>query len=247
MFENAMIGHGNDSWHEREGTGAGHVKDSTGPEYAQTIEDHPMPRVNYQRARLHLMRADPAMATLVKAHGPCGLATRAPHPPLRALARALVGQQLSAKAAETIFRRFIALFPGDGFPSPDLILEVPAARLREIGLSWRKAEYLHDLCRRMLAGTLPLDSLRAMSDDEVMETLTAVKGIGRWTAEMLLIFQLGRPDVLPLDDVGLQRAVKQVYGLRRRPTPKQFTRLAEKWRPYRSLACWYLWAELDKK
>jgi DNA-3-methyladenine glycosylase II len=202
---------------------------------------------DYQRARRHLIRMDPTMAALVKAHGPCGLATRAPEPPLRALARALVGQQLSAKAAATIFKRFLALFPADGFPPPERILDVPVARLREIGLSWRKAEYLHDLCRRTLAGTLPLDRLALMPDEDVMATLTAVKGIGRWTAEMVLIFQLGRPDILPLDDVGLLRAVKQAYGLRRRPTPKQLTRLGEKWRPYRSLACWYLWAELDKE
>jgi DNA-3-methyladenine glycosylase II len=205
-----------------------------------------MPPVDYQRARRHLMRADPVMAAIVKAHGPCGLAVRSSEVRLRALARALVAQQLSVKAADTIFRRFLALFPADGFPAPERILEIPAARLREVGLSWRKAEYLHDLCHRTLAGTLPLDRLDDMPDDEVLATLTAVKGIGRWTAEMILIFQLGRPDILPLDDVGLLRAARQVYGLRRRPTAAQFTRMGEKWRPYRSIACWYLWAELDK-
>jgi DNA-3-methyladenine glycosylase II len=202
--------------------------------------------LDYQRARRHLMRADPVMAAIVKAHGPCGLAERSSEPRLRALARALVAQQLSVKAAATIFRRFLALFPDDGFPAPEAILDMPAARLREVGLSWRKAEYLHDLCRRTIAGELPLDGLDAMTDEEVLATLTAVKGIGRWTAEMILIFQLGRPDVLPVDDVGLLRAAKQVYGLKRPPQPKQFTRMAEKWRPYRSVACWYLWAELDK-
>jgi DNA-3-methyladenine glycosylase II len=205
-----------------------------------------MPLVDYQRARRHLMRADPVMAAIVKAHGACGLSKRSSELRLRSLTRALVAQQLSVKAAGTIFGRFLALFPGDRFPAPEQILEVPAARLREVGLSWRKAEYLHDLCRRTLDGSLPLDRLDDMSDEDVMRTLTAVKGIGRWTAEMILIFQLGRPDVLPVDDVGLLRAAKQVYGLKRRPTARQFTRMGEKWRPYRSVACWYLWAELDK-
>jgi DNA-3-methyladenine glycosylase II len=219
-----------------------------------------VPPVDYQRARRHLMRADPVMAAIVKAHGACGLAARPSEVLLRSLTRALVAQQLSVKAADTIFRRFLALFAPEpagggwnelpalatGFPSPGAILAMPAARLREVGLSWRKAEYLHDLCRRTLDRSLPLDRLDGMTDEEVMQTLTAVKGIGRWTAEMILIFQLARPDVLPVDDVGLLRAAKQVYGLRRRPTAKQFTRMGEKWRPYRSIACWYLWAELDK-
>jgi DNA-3-methyladenine glycosylase II len=200
---------------------------------------------DYERARRHLMRADPVMAAVVKAHGACGLSRRSSELLLRSLTRALVAQQLSVKAADTIFKRFLALFPQD-CPPPEAILDVPAARLREIGMSWRKAEYLHDLCRRTLEGSLPLERLDAMSDDEVMKTLTAVKGIGRWTAEMILIFQLGRPDILPVDDVGLLRAAKQVYGLKRPPTAKQFTRMGEKWRPYRSVACWYLWAALDK-
>lgn len=205
-----------------------------------------MPPVDYQRARRHLMRADPVLGSLVKAHGACGLAERSTEPRLRALARALVSQQLSVKAAATIFQRFLALFPGNGFPSAEQILGVTAEQLRGAGLSWRKAAYLHDLCQRTATGALPLDALDAMSDEDVMATLTAVKGIGRWTAEMILIFQLGRPDILPLDDVGLLRAIRQTYGLRRRPTPAQVMRLAEKWRPYRSIACWYLWAELDK-
>lgn len=203
--------------------------------------------IDYQRARRHLMRADPILGAVVKAHGACGLAERPAEPPLRALARALVNQQLSAKAGDTIFRRFLALFPGDGFPAAEQICAVPLERLRGVGLSWRKAAYLKDLCDKAVGGTLRLDTLDGMTDEEVMTTLTAVKGIGRWTAEMVLIFQLGRPDILPVDDVGLLRAVKQVYGLRKPPSAERFTRMAEKWRPYRSIACWYLWAELDKE
>jgi 3-methyladenine DNA glycosylase/8-oxoguanine DNA glycosylase len=201
--------------------------------------------IDYARARRHLMRADPVLGAIIKRRGACGLAERFAEPRLRALARALVSQQLSVKAAATIFSRFVALFPDGAFPEPARILEVPVERMRAVGLSRQKASYLHDLCARSLAGTLRLDRLDEMTDDEVMETLTAVKGIGRWTAEMILIFQLGRPDILPVDDVGVLRSIQTVYGLRRRPSAAQVLRLGEKWRPYRSVASWYLWANLD--
>jgi DNA-3-methyladenine glycosylase II len=191
------------------------------------------------------MRADPVIGALVKAHGACGLAGRSAEPRLRALTRALVSQQLSVKAAETIFRRFLALFPEGPFPSPDQILDVPVETLRAVGMSRPKAAYLHDLCERTRTGTLALDRLDEMSDDVVMATLTAVKGIGRWTAEMILIFQLGRPDVMPVADVGLLRAIQKIYRLRTRPSEARVIAIAEPWRPYRSVACWYLWASLD--
>jgi DNA-3-methyladenine glycosylase II len=202
-------------------------------------------QVDYVRARRHLMRADPVLGAIIKRYGACGLAERSAEPRLLALARALVSQQLSVKAAATIFSRLLGLFPGGTFPEPARILEVPVERLRAVGLSRQKASYLHDLCTRSLAGTLRLDRLDEMPDDQVMETLTAVKGIGRWTAEMVLIFQLGRPDILPVDDVGLLRSIQTVYGLHRRPSAAQVLRLGEKWRPYRSVASWYLWAGLD--
>jgi DNA-3-methyladenine glycosylase II len=202
--------------------------------------------VDYARARRHVMRADPILGAIVKRHGACGLAERSTEPRLRALARALVSQQLSVKAAATIFSRFLALFPDNGFPAPGDLLAVPLEQLREVGLSRQKASYLRDLCARTAAGTLPLDRLDDMSDEQVMETLTAVKGIGRWTAEMILIFQLGRPDILPLDDVGLLRSIQRTYGLRRRPSAAQVLRMGEPWRPYRSIASWYLWAALDQ-
>jgi DNA-3-methyladenine glycosylase II len=203
-------------------------------------------RVDYVRARRHLMRVDPILGAIVKRRGACGLAERSRSPRILSLMRALVSQQLSVKAAATIFSRFLALFPDDsGIPAPDHVLQVPLEQLRAVGLSRQKASYLHDLCTRVSAGTLVLDQLDGMSDDQVMETLTAVKGIGRWTAEMVLIFQLARPDILPVDDVGLLRSIQKVYGLRRRPSEKQVLRLGESWRPYRSVASWYLWAELD--
>ncbi len=197
-------------------------------------------------ARDHLVNADPVLCAIIERRGACGLAERSREQPLRSLARALVSQQLSVKAAATIFSRFLALYPDGRFPSPSQVLQTPVETLRGAGLSRQKASYLQDLCARVDSGALALDSLDELSDEQVMETLTAVKGIGRWTAEMILIFQLQRPDILPVDDVGLLRSIQHVYGFKRRPTEKQVLRLGEKWRPYRSVASWYLWAELDQ-
>jgi DNA-3-methyladenine glycosylase II len=198
-----------------------------------------------RRAADQLGLADPVLAAIIERHGPCPLGVPRTEPVLRALTRALVAQQLSVKAAETIFSRFRALFPGNGFPPPPAILALPPERLREVGLSRPKIAYLRDLCERVQDGRLPLDRLESMSDEEVIATLTAVKGIGQWTAEMVLIFQLRRPDILPVDDVGILRGIQQAYRLRKRPDAKRVLRLGEKWRPYRSVASWYIWASLD--
>jgi DNA-3-methyladenine glycosylase II len=165
--------------------------------------------------------------------------------PFKALTRAIVGQQLSAKAAATIFSRFEALF--DTFPTPAQVLAVPDDRLRGVGLSSQKLGYLRDLCRRIVEGELPLDVLDRMDDEAVIENLMQVKGIGRWTAEMFLIFRLQRPDVLPVGDLGIVRAVQRAYKLRKAPSPDRLTRIGEAWRPYRSVACWYLWASLNNE
>jgi len=194
------------------------------------------------------MRADPILGAIIKQKGACGLAERGAEPTFMSLLRALVSQQLSVKAAATIFSRVLALFPEDeGCPRPEAILQVPLETLRAAGLSRQKASYLHDLSARVVAGTLRLDELDALSDEDVMTALTAVKGVGRWTAEMILIFQLRRPDLLPVDDVGILRSIQNVYGLRGRPTEKQVLRMGERWRPYRSIASWYLWAALDNE
>ena len=198
-----------------------------------------------RRAARHLAAADPVLGAIIERHGPCPLGVPRGEPALRALVRALVSQQLSVKAAHTIFSRFLALFPGEGFPGPESILCVPPEQLRAAGMSRPKAAYLHDLCRRVASGGLPLDGLDAMPDDEVIEKLTAVKGIGRWTAEMILIFQLRRPDVLPVDDVGILRGIHRAYGLRSRPSARRVLRMGETWRPYRSVASWYIWQSLD--
>ena len=202
-----------------------------------------MKRGDYTKAVRHLARRDPVMRDLVRTHGPCGLATRQHRNPFKALVRAIVGQQLSTKAAATIFSRFEALF--DEFPTSAQVLALPEDRLRSVGLSGQKAGYLRDLCRRLEEGSLPLTTLQTLDDDGVIEALTQVKGVGRWTAEMFLIFRLQRPDVLPVGDLGIVKAVQRAYRLRKAPTPDRLIRLGDAWRPYRSVACWYLWASLD--
>jgi DNA-3-methyladenine glycosylase II len=201
--------------------------------------------IDYTRARRLLARRDPILRELMRVHGPCRLAARQHADPFKALTRAIVGQQLSAKAAATIFSRFEALF--DAFPTPAQVLAVPEDRLRGVGLSSQKLGYLRDLCRRIVEGELPLDVLDRMDDEAVIDNLTQVKGIGRWTAEMFLIFRLQRPDVLPVGDLGIVRAVQRAYKLRKAPSPDRLTRIGEAWRPYRSVACWYLWASLNNE
>ncbi|HXD18937.1 MAG TPA: DNA-3-methyladenine glycosylase [Vicinamibacterales bacterium] len=199
--------------------------------------------VDYTKAQRLLARRDPVLRDLMRAHGPCGLAARQHADPFKALIRAIVGQQLSAKAAATIFGRFEQLF--EAFPTASQVLDVPDDRLRAVGLSSQKLGYLRDLCNRIQAGQLPLDVFDRMDDEAVIETLTQVKGVGRWTAEMFLIFRLQRPDVLPVGDLGIVKAVQRAYKLRKAPSPDRLTRIGEAWRPYRSVACWYLWASLN--
>lgn len=197
------------------------------------------------RARRHLMRRDPVLAVAVRRIGACGLATPPEGDLFEGLVRAITGQQLSVKAARTIYARVLTVAGNDGKLQPDALLAVPAADLRAAGLSVRKAAYVHELAGRVAAGELLLSGLHGLSDEEVVARLTAVKGIGRWTAEMILIFRLRRPDVLPVDDGGIVRAVQRLYGLRRRPSARRLERIAEPWRPWRSVASWYLWATLD--
>jgi 3-methyladenine DNA glycosylase/8-oxoguanine DNA glycosylase len=199
--------------------------------------------IDYSRARRVLARRDPILRDLMRRHGPCGLAESQHIDPFVALLHAIISQQLSTKAAATIAGRVEALM--DGTPTPARAAAVTDQQLRVAGLSGQKVRYLRDLCARIDAGALPLDALDHMTDEEVIETLTQVKGIGRWTAEMFLMFRLHRPDVLPLGDLGIIKAVQRVYRLRKVPSPARLLRLGESWRPYRSVACWYLWASLD--
>jgi DNA-3-methyladenine glycosylase II len=200
---------------------------------------------DYAKARRILARRDPVIRDLMRKFGECGLARAQRTDPFRALLHAIIAQQLSTKAAATIESRFAALF--DERPTAVGIAAMPDERLRAVGISPQKLGYIRDLCARTLDGSLDLGLLESLSDEEVIAALTSVKGIGRWTAEMFLMFRLHRPDVLPVGDLGIVKAVQRAYKLRLAPTPVRLTRLGENWRPYRSIACWYLWASLDNK
>src|SRR5436190_4211213 len=198
---------------------------------------------DYARARRHLSRRDPVIRDLMRTHGTCGLADAQHGDPFGALMKAIVSQQLSTKAAHTIFTRLVALF--DGVPTPQALAALTDTQLRGVGLSGQKLRYMRDLGGRVQDGSLPLRALDAMTDDDVIAALTQVKGIGRWTAEMFLMFRLHRPDVLPVDDLGIVKAVQKAYGLRKTPSADRLNKIGEAWRPYRSVACWYLWRSLS--
>jgi DNA-3-methyladenine glycosylase II len=199
----------------------------------------------YAIARRALMRRDPVLASAIKAIGPCGMADRQRKDHLSALVGSIVSQQLSTKAAATIFGRFTALFPDNHIPNAAAIAALDDATLRAVGLSGQKVGYLRDLSARIIDGRLNLDELEKLSDEEVIERLTAVKGFGRWTAEMFLMFRLHRPDVLPVGDLGIQNAIQRLYKLRKRPDAKRIMKFGEAWKPYRSVASWYLWQTLS--
>ena len=199
---------------------------------------------DYNRARRLLMRRDPVLGAVIKRIGPCGLAARQRPDHLSALVGAIVSQQLSTKAAATIFGRFTALFPEAEPLGAAAIDRLGDDALRSVGLSGQKVGYLRDLCGRIADGRLQLQELDGLSDDMVIERLTAVKGFGRWTAEMFLMFRLHRPDVLPVADLGIVKAVQKLYGLRRPPKAERILAIGEAWRPYRSVASWYLWQTL---
>jgi len=197
----------------------------------------------------HLRRSDPVMRALVDEHGELNAKERSRGRPAEAygaLLRAIVGQQLSTKAARTIYERLTALFDGQA-PAPKQLLAVDEEELRGVGLSRAKASYLHSLARHVVDGELELDRLGDLSDEEVAEQLTAVKGLGQWTADMFLIFHLGRQDVLPVGDLGVRRAAQLAYGLDDLPDAEQLRELAQPWQPHRSLASLYLWRSLDNE
>ena len=203
-----------------------------------------MTPLEYEKARRLLMRRDPVLGAAIKEIGACGMADRQRKDHLSALVGAIVSQQLSTKAAATIFGRLVALFPeGQSIDAPALAA-FDDATLRGVGLSGQKVGYVRDLSARIVDGRLKLEELDRLSDEEVIEQLTSVKGFGRWTAEMFLMFRLHRPDVLPVGDLGIVKAVERLYRLRKRPDPKRLLKIGEAWRPYRSVACWYLWQTL---
>ena len=198
----------------------------------------------YAKARRYLMRRDPVLGAAIKKIGACGMADRQRKDHLSALVGSIVSQQLSTKAAATIFGRFLALFPDDHIPDAAAIAAHTDAVLRGVGLSGQKVSYLRDLSARIVDGRLNLDDLETLPDDAVIERLVAVRGFGRWTAEMFLMFRLHRPDVLPGGDLGIVVAIQRLYKLRKRPDAKRVLKIGEIWRPYRSVASWYLWQSL---
>ena len=195
-----------------------------------------------------LRDADPVMARLIDEYGPpdgvLERRGRRPGDAYGALLRSIVGQQLSTKAARTIYERLTGLFD-NRTPTPSELLEIDPERLREAGLSRAKVAYLRDLAEHVEDGELDLEHLAELESDEVAEQLTAIKGLGPWTVDMFLIFHLGRPDILPVGDLGIRRAAQIAYDLGDLPEPAELERIAEPWRPWRSLACLYLWRSLD--
>jgi len=196
-----------------------------------------------------LRRSDPVMSRLVDEHGPLDEEQRRrgrPLEPYGALVRSIVGQQLSTKAARSIYERLTGLF-GGRTPTPAELLAADPEEVRSVGLSRPKVAYLRSLAEHVESGELELASLSELSDDEVSAQLTAVKGLGQWTADMFLIFHLGRPDVLPVGDLGIRRAVERAYDLPEIPDAARLTEIGEPWRPNRSLASLYLWRSLDNE
>ena len=200
--------------------------------------------VIHRPALAHLKRVDPVLAGVIAKVGPCRMETSRTGTHYDALVRSIIYQQLSGKAAGTIHRRFCALYPRNR-PRAELVLGTADEPLRGAGLSRQKMGYLRDLSERVANGSLPLAHLGRLADDAIIEHLVQVKGIGRWTVQMFLMFRLGRPDVLPELDLGVQNAIQKAYGLEKRPTPKDVLRIGARWRPHASVASWYLWRSLE--
>lgn len=199
-----------------------------------------------EAARTHLVEADPALGRLIDRVGECRLRPRRTQSVFAALVESVVYQQLSGRAAATILARLCASFAPKRFPGPLDLLAVPPERLRAAGLSAAKTLALRDLAERTLDGTVPsLARVRRMDDEAIIERLVTVRGVGRWTAEMLLIFRLGRPDVLPIADLGVRKGFARTFRRRELPDAAAMLRRGQLWRPYRTAASWYLWRALD--
>lgn len=194
----------------------------------------------------YLMRGDKVLAPVIAQHGLC---TITPHTDYyHQLINSIVGQQLSVKAAAAIRKRFVDLWD-DNFPTPEQILEKNADELRAIGFSYAKAGYVHDIAARVLDGRLVFEKFDTMSNEEIIKTLVAVKGVGEWTAHMFLMFCMGRTDVLPVGDLGIRNGIRALYGFKDIPTPDDIKTIAEKnkWHPYETIASWYIWRSLDNE
>jgi DNA-3-methyladenine glycosylase II len=194
----------------------------------------------------HLCAADKTLARLIRKVGPCTMKPRSRQAPFQALVRAVTHQQLNGTAAQTIFNRVLALYPGKKFPTPEEVLNTSDDRLRGAGLSRAKVAAIKDIAAKTIAGVVPASrAITAMTNEEILERLTSVRGVGPWTVEMLLMFTLGRLDVLPSTDYGVRKGFALTYGWKELPTPKELLEFGERWRPHRSTAAWYLWRALE--
>lgn len=203
-----------------------------------------MKQVSHAASIKYLSR-DKHLGAFVRAHGPIVHRRAHSREAFQSLAEAVVYQQLSGKAATTILKRFTALWPHKTFPTPQDVQKIPIEKLRAAGLSTQKAAYLKDLAAKFIDGTIDPSRFSHMSDVEIIEHITAVKGVGVWTAQMFLMFTLGRSDVLPTGDLGIQKAFQKVFNLRQKPSPEKMERLAKAWAGHRTVACFYLWRLLD--
>jgi DNA-3-methyladenine glycosylase II len=205
--------------------------------------------LDVERGTRHLRRKDPVMRELIKELGPLDMEARRrgrPADAYGALLRSIVGQQLSTKAARSIYERVTAIF-GGRTPTPQELLDADPEVVRGAGLSRPKVAYMRDLAEHVLSGELELDRLNELSDEEIIAELTAVKGIGEWSAHMFLIFHLQRPDVLPVGDLGIRNGARQVYALDELPSAAELEEIGAPWKPHRSLASLYLWRSLDNE
>jgi DNA-3-methyladenine glycosylase II len=194
----------------------------------------------------HLRRADKVMGRLIERVGPCTWKPRRNHSPFKTLVMAVAHQQLNATAANTILSRVKALYPGKPFPSPEELLATPDEPLRGAGLSRSKVASIKDIAANTIAGVVPTArAITRMDDAEILSRLTTIRGVGPWTVHMLLIFKLGRPDVLPTTDYGVRKGFAVAYRTKELPTPNELLEHGERWRPYRSFAAWYLWRALE--
>jgi DNA-3-methyladenine glycosylase II len=205
----------------------------------------PLP-FDLEAATRALRDTDPLLARLIDTHGPCIMNANGAGTPFAALTRSIAYQQLNGTAAATIHGRVLALYRPRRIPRPEDVLDTPEERLREAGLSRAKIAAVKDLARKTMEGVVPSwAELRRLDDEEIIARLTTVRGVGRWTVEMLLIFHLGRPDVLPVSDYGVRKGFQRTFRTRELPTPEKMMKRAERWRPYRSVASWYLWRAVD--
>jgi DNA-3-methyladenine glycosylase II len=197
-------------------------------------------------AEAHLSRQDSDLAALIARVGPSGLSV-SPREPYEALVRAITHQQLHGRAAECILGRLLALHPGETFPTPEHLLALPDEAFRTCGFSGSKAAAIRGICEQAARGVVPsAEEAVSLTDDALIERLVSIRGVGRWTVEMLLIFTLGRPDVLPVDDFGVREGWKQIKRLDTQPRPRELARIGESWSPWRSTAAWYLWRASDE-